>query len=185
MVNVKTKYKHWLIDQIDTNQQILLEEYDELFDFMFDTDFLWFEDRGPEVAMDKNRASDGLYLRNLFDDITGNDVTGTLTDKEASVLEVLVALAIRIEQDIMGEGEDDFGKWFIEMLSNLGLLEYSDGNFDEYSVKAIFDRFMSRNYSGKGSGSLFPLKNYQVCKDDYRDLEIWSQLQYYLEENYR
>lgn len=185
MVNVKVKYKHWLIDQVDTNRKFSLVDYSELFDLMFDTDFLWFEDRGPDIAMDKNRASDGLYLRNVYDELTGSDISDVLADKEASILEVLVALAIRIEQDIMGEGENDYGNWFLEMLSNLGLLKYSDGNFDESAVSAIFDRFMGRKYVGKGAGSLFPLKNYSVCNGkNYRDLEIWSQMQYYLEENY-
>lgn len=183
--NVKVRYKHWLISKIDTNGDYSISDiYGCLIAVLFETDFVYISD-DPQLNMDKNRASDGLYLRTIFDQETGNDITTLLKEKKPSVLEVLIALSIRIEQDIMGEGNDDFGKWFVEMLENLGLTEYTDDyTWPEDEVLEILGRFMYRRYGEDGIGSLFPLKNPEICSEKFTKLEIWNQMQYYLRENY-
>ena len=180
--NVKVRYRHWLINRVDTNGDFSLDGYSRLFETLFDTDF--YIDTNPVLKMDKNRASDGVYLRTIFDEETGNDISGLLIDKKASILEVLVALSIRIEQDIMGEGLNDYGKWFIEMLNNLGLLHFDDENYSDLAVEEILERFMYRRYGSDGAGSLFPLKNYKKFGVKCDSFEIWDQLQYYLRENF-
>lgn len=183
--NVKVRYKHWLISKIDTNGDYSIDAvYGALLDVLFETDFVYISD-DPQLNMDKNRASDGLYLRTIFDEETGNDIRSVLESKKVSVLEVLIALSIRIEQDIMGEGDNNFGKWFIEMLENLDLTEYTDDiPYEDGEILDKLGRFMYRRYGEDGIGSLFPLKNPEICSEKFTKLEIWNQMQYYLRENY-
>lgn len=178
------KYKHWLISKVDTNGDFSLDSYNNLMDILFETDFFYIKN-DPQTKMDKNRSSDGIYLRTIYCDETGNYIEDDISDKNVSVLEVLVALSIRIEQDIMGTGGNDFGHWFVEMLDNLGLLSYDDDNFvDDKRINDILNDFMYRRYGEDGVGSLFPLKNPEICSDSFENLEIWDQMQYYLNENY-
>lgn len=182
-INVKVRYRHWLVRKVDTNGDFSLDEYSKLMEVLFDTDFFYFES-DPYLKMDKNRVNDGLYLRTLYDEETGNDISGLLIDKKASVLEVLVGLSTRIEQDIMGEGENNYGKWFMEMMDNLGLLYFDDDHFLEDEIYELLERFMYRRYGSDGVGSLFPIKDPDICSENFGKLEIWNQLQYYLRENY-
>lgn len=178
--NVKTRYKNWLISKVDTTT-VNMGFYSRLLDILFKTDFFYIED-DPELKMDKNRASDGLYLRTIFDNETGNCIVGCLEEKKVSVLEVLVALSVRIEQDIMGTGNDDFGYWFVEMLENMGLMHYSnDDNWSDRDILDILGRFMYRRYGDDGVGSLFPMKNWPA---GFAKMEIWDQMQAYLIEKY-
>lgn len=179
--NVITRYKNWLISKVDTNGDFSIDVYSRLMDVLFRTDFFYIPE-DEKLKMDQNRASDGVYLRAIYDEETDHKVDGALSDKKASVLEMLVALSIRIEQDIMGSGKNDFGRWFVEMLDNLGLLWYSnDEGWSERDILDILGVFMYRRYLDDGVGSLFPMKN---PPDGFAKMEIWDQMQAYLIENY-
>ena len=70
-------------------------------------------------------------------------------------------------------------QWFWGMISNLGLSGMYDGNFDLVMVKWNINRFLNREYSPDGKGGLFTVRD---CEYDLRDVEIWTQLCWYLDK---
>lgn len=99
-------------------------------------------------------------------------------DKEVSVLEVLLGLALRVDQEITGEmsEEDHPEAFFMEMMRNLKLSELS-----EREIRTKMTRWMNGTYKKNGEGTPFPVKNKVV---DQREREIWDQMQAYIRENY-
>lgn len=141
----------------------------------------------PFVVMnekDGNRVSDGLYLRKKFEDETGFKIDGSVVDGPCTVLELLVALAMRCENDIMRDPDkdDQTHKWFWEMVYNLGLDAFDDERYDGSKIDDILLKWMSLKYTKRGLGSPFPLA--VGVKTDQRKVEIWYQLQGYLTKNY-
>lgn len=124
------------------------------------------------IPKDKNRAADGVSLRWRF----GSDLEGP-----CSVLEMMVALAVRMEETIMDDPTfgDRTGQWFWGMIVNLGLGSMYDSRYDEQYVDDVISRFLNREYESDGRGGLFRVGH---CDRDLRDVEIWYQLNYYLDE---
>lgn len=158
------EYFDWLMRRVDASNQ---GNYYFLLHTMYEKEFY------PVVVMDENRESDGLGLREGFDH------SGPCT-----VLEVMVAIAHRISEDIY-PGEPTWGDnvpyWFWVMVDNLGLKKQTNERFDREEVLYILDRFVNREYEFDGRGGLFPRKN---AEKDQRDVEIWYQMHGYLMENY-
>lgn len=131
------------------------------------------------ILRDRNRAYDGLSMRCRF---FGSDPVSL---SNCSVLEMLIALAERIDRDVMTNGEEDRTKtWFWEMLHNLADLDmYYPVNDPDmpYTVDCALDRFLSRTYGEDGLGGLFPLRN---PSEDQRNVEIWYQMMAYFLENH-
>ena len=69
-------------------------------------------------------------------------------------------------------------QWFWTMLKNLGLGSMSDEYFDRKKAKENISIFLNREYCPDGTGGLFKLKH---CGYDLRDIEIWTQLNWYIE----
>ena len=134
------------------------------------------------LPMDENRESDGIYLRYRFGvdtDIPQAIVASFLDNVPCSMLEMMVALSLRCEEDIM---ENDMvgnrtGQWFWEMIVSLGLGGQNDQRFDSDYVEKVVERFANRDYKPDGEGGLFTIPN---CKYDLRNLEIWMQMNQYL-----
>lgn len=133
------------------------------------------------IPMDENRAEDGIDLRRRFayDYTSLEDADLYLTD-ECSVLEMILALAIRCEETIMDDGSigDRTTQWFWGMIANLGLGFMTDDRFDKKLADYIIERFLDRRYEPDGKGGLFRIRN---CTYDLRDIEIWIQLCWYLD----
>lgn len=136
------------------------------------------------IRRDKNRAEDGIGLRrryfliNCYDehdyDLIMHELSGP-----CSVLEMMVALAIRCEEDTMDDPSigDRTKQWFWNMLKSLGLNSMVNSKYDERYVEEVIIRFLNREYSPDGKGGLFTIKNSDV---DLRDVEIWYQMCWYL-----
>ena len=136
------------------------------------------------IPNDDNRVEDGRKLRELFSE-TGFNVD-SLYSEECSILEMLIGLALRIETILMEPRKGDrTSKWFWELIGNLHLELYPPS--DPYAKKKErencdkLNSFLDRTYSRTGEGGLFPLKD---VKRDQRDVEIWYQMMFYLDENY-
>lgn len=69
--------------------------------------------------------------------------------------------------------------WFWGMIGNLGLRGMTDDIFDERVVDEITERFLARDYSYNGRGGLFYVSKPRM---DMRDVEIWYQMMWYLDE---
>lgn len=132
------------------------------------------------VERDINRIKDGMSLRDEFLDDVG--VADGDFVKPCGILEMLVALAIRVNEEYIGNPDDPHPEYiFWEFLCNLGLDKYDDKHFDEGKIIEICDTFIFREYDFNGKGGILPLKRPKV---DQRDAEIWSQMMAYLSENY-
>lgn len=131
------------------------------------------------IPRDENRAEDGMDLRWRFALEYGFRDVPICLDGPCSVLEMLVALAIRCEE-FMDEASvgDRTSQWFWNMVINLGLGSMTDSRFDEQFVDMTVDRFLNREYDRDGKGGLFRVRD---CRRDLRKVEIWYQLCWYLD----
>lgn len=165
------EYFNWLLDKIGDESY----RYSELLDRLFYTEFTY------SILLDENRIDDGLNLRRDFMEETNSRLEHGYLYAPCSVLEVMVALAIRCEVHIMSN--DDYGDrtatWFWEMIDSLGLGDMTDGRYDGAYVDDVINDFLDRNYEPDGRGSLFTLEN---PPRDMRTVEIWYQMCFYLNE---
>lgn len=168
-------FENLLNEILDSKHHIV--DYSMMLRTMFDIPFVWV------LEMDENRAEDGQTLRN--DICRDNDLQyDFIINRKISVLEVLIALAKRMESDILGDPMseiDNSSAHFWLMIKNLGLEKCSNGNFSEAILRDKIEKWMLRDIGKDGSGSIFPLKR---PKNDQRKVEIWSQMQAYIMENY-
>lgn len=175
-VNCDLNYYDWLCNTVGANRPPY-NNYMMLIQTLNKIDYVWF------VPMDANRYSDGFHLRLNFADSNGYVIPFTGDDKiySCSVLEVLLALSIRIDSEITGEpGLVYPEKWFWIMIDNLGLMVYDDEHFDVDRVCHIIEKWLTRKFGKSGVGSPFPL---QHPFDDQRSTELWQQMQNYITEN--
>lgn len=177
---IRDNYFSWLYETMCGGRN-LIDTYYDLFRALYNTDFKSF------IEMDTNREEDGKELRYRFINSTSEysriysiDEIEYALDKPCSVLEMMVALAIRIEENIMSD--PSYGnrtqQWFWNMIANLGLHGMQDGAFDYEIFKRIMTIFIERRYTYDGKGSLFYVRN---CPEDMRNLEIWNQVHIYLD----
>lgn len=148
--------------------------YREVLDRLYSTDFY------SCVRGDENRAKDGAFLRLKYEDEVGEscDKAG-----ECSVLEMMVALSIRCEDQLMYDPDegDRTSLWFWEMFDNLGLSCLHDDRFDEHEFYKILRTFLHREYYPDGYLGPFFIENFE---GDMRKIELWYQLGYYLESKF-
>ena len=167
--DIYEQYFNWLCDIVNVSTV----SYDKLLRLLHRTKFRWINIR------DKNRAEDGTDLRFRFrksiDGLSRNEVLNWHDKEPCSVLEMMIALAIRAEEQIMDDPQvgNRTTQWFWGMVSSLGLTGMSDNMFDLIEVKDIIERFLNREYSPDGKGGLFTIRD---CEYDLRDVEIWTQL---------
>lgn len=138
------------------------------------------------IPMDGNRAGDGVNLRYRFGYDCGYDATmiaAYLDDRPCSVLEMMIALAMRCEEHIMDDPDEGnrLGQWFWNMIVNLNLGFMTDDHFDIEYVDEVIDIFLDRKYKRNGEGGLFTVHN---TNRDLRTVEIWYQMGWYLNETF-
>lgn len=172
---IKENYFEWLSDLVCKRRYAREVSFSNLLRYLYNTEFRYL------IPKDENRAEDGIALRYRFAHTIGlreADVHLYL-DEPCNVLEMMIALAIRCEEDIMDNPMigDRIGQWFWGMITNLGLGSMLNNNFDERLVEDIIERFLDRNYKPNGEGGLFTIRR---CDRDLRDVEIWIQLLWYL-----
>ena len=167
--SLKKQYFEWMCGLICDKKYIGHASYNKLLRYLNNKKFTYM------LPMDENRLVDGLNLRFRFADESACHIDG-----ECSILEMMVALSLRCEEHIMADDEigDRTGRWFWEMIDNLGLESMYDDNFDKVYADKIIFRFLNREYEPNGDGSLFTINNRNV---DLRKVEIWYQMCWYLD----
>lgn len=130
------------------------------------------------LPMDVNREEDGKHLRSVFLDNTGYV---NVLEGPCSVLELLIGVAIRMNDVLTGDEFGDISGYFWELIENLGLDFLDDDTFFEENpstfVKSVLFCFIKRKYKRDGEGGIFPQKG---PKRDQKDVEIWYQMHEYL-----
>ena len=163
-------YFDWMCDIVGN-----YHTYSRLLTRLHRIDFVYI------LPMDENRERDGIDLRYRFAYDENSVDDDFLSERPCSVLEMMVALALRIEEDIAYD--PDVGSrthcWFWDMVHSLGLDGMDDYNYDEDYVDDVVDQFLYREYKRNGEGGLFTIEN---CPHDLRTVEIWYQMGWYLND---
>lgn len=134
------------------------------------------------LPLDQNRADSGRELRNRYEELTAKKV---MQDRKGSVsfLEFLIALASDMAfQTVQDNDEPSLKLWFGVLLRNMGLITLTDDLYDidsESVVRAKVAKINFRSYSSSGNGGLFPMEKTNL---DFREIELWYQMQHWLEE---
>lgn len=175
---IQDEYFHWMIQLVSDEKFPRKRSWERLFRLLHETDFTYI------LEMDGNRAEDGTDLRYRFADESGysdQEVCIYLDNRPCSVLEMMIALAQRCEEHIMDDPESGnrTGQWFFEMITSLGLYSMDDGHFDYLESKKIIMDFLNRDYESDGRGGLFTIPN---CSNDLRNVDIWYQMMWYLND---
>lgn len=85
--------------------------------------------------------------------IVYQDIQDAFAGIPCSMLEMMVALSIRIEEHILEDAASGnrVGQWFWNMVVSLGLVAMDDTRFDEERAQSVLDRFNAREYQPNGA----------------------------------
>ena len=168
------KYYDWMCSLIKNNEKNPVI-YSRILKFLYTTEFTWL------IDLDGNRADDGIELRYRFGCEAGIENTiihNELDNRACSVLEMLVALSLRCEDDIMQSTEERrVDKWFWVMMDNLGFSLLENCRYDVRKANTIVKRLLDRTYGPDGTNGLVTIPN---CEYDLRYVDIWYQMMWYL-----
>lgn len=178
-IPVKEQYFNWLCDLIYGDLYVKEASFMKLLSHLHSREFTYIH------PMDENRYDDGIQLRRRFalryEDVHYQNYILDCLLAPCSILEMMAALAIRCEETIMDDPSigDRKRQWFWGMINNLGLGGMTDDRFDKEYVDTILDNFLKREYEPNGEGGLFKVRH---SDEDLRNVEIWFQLMWYLDE---
>ena len=172
-----TKYFLWLYSLIKKKEYVTFRKMTKQ---LHSIPYIW------SVPNDDNRAGDGVALRERYCELHDIEVTPDIFDEPASVFEILIALAQRMEAQLYQPSLGNRSSiWFWEFIESLALNLYSDNRWNRQSEKEIVEIveiFLNRKYDRFGIGGIFPLQ--KRTKQDQRKVELWYQMMAYFEENY-
>lgn len=176
-MRIQNEYLNWMTDLIFDRKHI---DYSKLLEYLNGLEFQYI------LPMDGNRAEDGINLRYRFGyehSYPDAMIASYLDDRPCSVLEMLIALSHRCEEQIMNDPEigDRTSQWFWDMINSLGLDSMDNANFDDKYIDNVIFRFMDRKYEKNGKGGLFTIED---CRYDMRSVEIWYQMNWYIDKCY-
>lgn len=171
MTRTQELYLKWLCAMVGEHKPSPATSFSRLLTRLHETRFKYTH------PMDARRARDGEYLRYNF-----SRDTGELEDElqgPCSMLEMMVALAIKCEEYIMVDPAkgDRTSQWFWTMIKSLGLNAMTDVRYNQLEVDRVLKRFFDKTYDTNGKGGLFIVRTGDV---NMRRLHIWDQLLAYI-----
>lgn len=138
------------------------------------------------VKWDENRERDGKGLRFRFAQITDLSSKMRLSPSGlasyidrvmgyCSLLEVMVVLSCRMEEDYMDNPQLGYRApgWFCDMTLSMGLGRVPDIWYEQDRVDKAIYVTLNRLYKPNGQGGLFHIRN---ADRDMRDVELWGQM---------
>lgn len=170
------EYKDWLVSRC-VNLCSGYGSYRRLFEYLYSRQFY------SVIPKDSNREHDGLDLRMQFskEERYPYGYVYSQLDFPCNVLEMMLALAMRCEDEIMANGDDGdrTGEWLFFMISNMHISNLDDRTFDPDEAEKAVNRLLDRTYKRNGDGGLFLVRNH---REDMRKAELWYQMCWYLNE---
>lgn len=169
---IQNDYFEWMSDLVCGDRHSENISYRKLLMHLHNTVFVY------SIDMDANRAEHGENLRYRY--ARRHDIPRSYLDiGGCTVLEMMIALSLHCEEEIMSDPNvgDRTAQWFWGMVTNLGLGACTDEYYDRREVNYILERFLNREYEPDGRGGLFRVRNSPY---DLRDVEIWRQMLWYL-----
>lgn len=129
-------YFNWMCQLVFDGRYSKKLSYRRLLKILHKIEFIY------SIPMDGNRAEDGIDLRYRFgyeNGYSSSMISAYLDNKTCSVLEMMIALAIRCEEHIMDDPDvgNRTGQWFWNMIVNLGLGSMNDSKFDRAYIEEI------------------------------------------------
>lgn len=172
MTDIKEDYFNYLTRLVRHKNRDMLDR--SLLRWLFNQEFYGI------IPNDDNREYDGKYLRYEFSEkLKINSDLLDLDKSYCSVLEMLIALAQRMSFNASESSlEDESSKWFWIFINNLKLRP-ALGEIQERHNLEIIHNLINRNYKPNGCGGIFPLEH---PTEDQREVEIWYQMMYFIEE---
>lgn len=171
---IEKSYFEWMVNLVCDGRFSEKISFRKVIEYLHETEFVYYS------HSDGDRAADGIDLRYRFGYINREyrDAEKYLTGP-CSVLEMMVALAIRCEETIMSDPKlgDRTAQWFWIMMVNMGLGSMMDDRFDETHMESIVDSFLKREYEPDGRGGLFRIRD---CQCDLREIDIWTQMNWFI-----
>lgn len=174
------KYFNWLVNKVGGSNGMTFALYRLTLQEFRQADC----DDGTIWANDIARCSDALSLREQYINTAAEEKEiPELETLFVSVLEVLIAFALRIENDIMYRpGEERVTRWFWEFIENLRIditnSDWTEAN--EIHVDRTISRFINRCYDINGEcGGIFVADMDAVYPNDYSKMPLWTQMQSY------
>lgn len=175
---ISNRYFQWLYEWMCKDRYHRDISYKKLLMQLHATEFTYL------IRNDQNRAEDGANLRYRFakSGIVDESVDCILESLAGpcSILEMMIALANRCEEDYMDDPAfgDRTAQWFWGMITSLGLGSMTDIWYDKRYVDEVLYKFLNRKYEPDGRGGLFRIRDY---RGDMRKIEIWYQMCYFLD----
>lgn len=158
-------YKDWLIRRYNLKTEN--KKYSKLFTVLLTSPFLF------KNVRDRNRARDGLDLREDFMQENGIPIDGRLDEKktECSMFEMMLALSERVDNEYIGDPLNPEPKiFFWELIQNLSLDEFTNDKYDSDKVIFILDQM----YADRRN--MFLMRGSKE--------EIWTQMLAYISTKY-
>lgn len=176
--DIRDGYYAWLVDKLDLGDQAVFPKGPygtTLGMILFQLHEIVFT---SPIEGDANRVQDGLALRNEYWNqvMDAADPVGPLYpffERQASCLEVLIALCIRME--FIREGS--IGRYFTPLVMHNLKLHPTDGDYND----RVICKWLNRDIKPNGEGGIYPMKFNQA---DQTNLELWYQMQQYMAERY-
>lgn len=170
-------YLDWLKRQVEYFDG---PTHNKLLDHLYSLSYI------PLIDRDVNRETDGISLRDEYF-IEGVD-EGCIIDTPCSFLEFLIGLARRMNYIYARIDEDRTRDCFWMMIDNLGINYYDELmahiNYTQAfnNISEAVETVNDRTYECDGVRGLFPL---QYPRENQRNVEVWYQMQQFLNEKMR
>ena len=180
MTRLANGYFEWLCSIVKIDRGA--KTYKLLAEDLMDVEFVSL------VPHDENRIMDAMMLRSEYVyKKFGKEVDedAGIREENCSIFEVLIGIARRMDFELSDPEyfNDRTDECFWELIDNLGLSIFSDDAYKKldgaFNVEVILRKFVNRDYAPNGEGGLFPIAN---PDRDQRDVEIFFQMQEYLNE---
>lgn len=172
-------YFEWLVKEFNGFR------YQKLLWRLFTLGFVNIEG-GPD---DSSRAVEGLELRKIFVERPFNMANSCGRWDNVSFLEVLMALALKIDDKVMWEARygDRHVDWFWMFIDNMGFSMATDEVWNreiEAFCEEKVEQIVYREYAEDGDGGIFQVDR-RPDDANMRNVDLWRQAMWYFSENIR
>ena len=168
------KYYQWLVNTVCDKYHA--KYYKNLLHDLYEREFTW------SISRDEDRAIDGITLRRDYADEKNCDLKSVPSREEpCSVLEMMAALSIRIENEYMQDSRSDIDNtstWFWNMIISLGLDKNDDLDYDPELTDSCIECMLERRFRRDGKGGLFMVAGLDK-NIDMAAIDIWQQMCWY------
>ena len=171
------KYYDWLLFKVCNSRE--KSEYSMILRDLASVEFYSSVDRDNNLIEHCK-----YYLREDFEDeAEANGFKIDIPDSlPVSLLEVIIVLCVKAEDIMQSFDGVDYSRWFWHMMKNSGLTFYTNYRYNKNGAFAHIKMILDRKYEPNGKDGLFYIRGLDLGAYDLREIELWYQLMWYLNE---